>query len=234
LCNYQPADHNDFNASIGRSGMYRILIAEKHAIVREALKRIIEDVDSYQIIGDTGDGLEILPLIRQLRPNMIILGISLPNLRGIEAIPKIRRFNRKTKILILTMHKIEEYVYECLVSGAHGYMLKEDTVAELLLAIESIRKEQIYISRSFSSNVIKMLAQRKGDTEYRTPFALLTERQREILRLIADGNSNKRIAGKLGNSVRTIEHHRFRIMKKLSIANTAGLIRYAIENKFVD
>jgi DNA-binding NarL/FixJ family response regulator len=202
--------------------------------VRAGLKRIIEEVDGYKVIGETGDGLQILPLIRELRPDMIILSISMSNLRGIEVVPKIRRVDKGVKILILTRHKNEEYVYQCLVAGAQGYALKEDTDKELISAIEAIRDGKIYISPSFSSEVIKKLIQSKGDFENKTPFKILTNREREVLKLIAEGNSNKVTATKLGISVRTIEHHRSRIIRKLGVSNTVDLVRYALKNGFVD
>ncbi|KPK69391.1 hypothetical protein AMJ87_10580, partial [candidate division WOR_3 bacterium SM23_60] len=119
-------------------------------MVRQGLTRIIEESADLKVIGETGDGLEIIPLTRKLKPDMIILDISMPNLRGIEAIHKIKRYHKDTKILILTMHKNEEFVYECLASGAEGYVLKEDAEKDLLAAIDAVKDGKTYVSPSFT------------------------------------------------------------------------------------
>ena len=217
--------------------MFKIFLADDHILVRHGLRRIIEENPDYKIIGETGDGLEIVSNIRKLRPDMIILDISMPNLRGIEAIRKIRRFDKKILILVLTMHKNDEYVYECLVNGAQGYILKEDADNELMSAITTVKNGEIYISPSFTSDVIKKLIQRKAGTDSRsrkTAFKDLTQREREVLKLIAEGNPNKKIARKLGISVRTVEHHRLSITKKLGSTNTASLVKHAIKIGLLD
>lgn len=217
--------------------MYNIFIADDHTIIRQGLSRIIEEVSGYKIIGETGDGLQILPIVRELKPDMIILDISMPNLRGIEAIHKIRRVIKKIKILVLTMHRNEDYVYECLTSGAHGYILKEDADTELITAIKSIRQDNVYVSSSFTGDVIKELVQRKSDAYDKkggAVFKILTNREREILKLIAEGNSNKKLAKKLGISIRTVEHHRLSIMRKLDLSNIVDLVKYAIKTGLID
>jgi len=213
--------------------MFTLFIADDHTLVRQGLQRIIEENPDYRVIGETGDGLQILPLIQKLKPDMLILDISMPNLRGIEAIKKIRKVNKKIKILVLTMHKNEEYAYECLFNGAQGYILKEDADKELIKAIDLINMGKIFISSSFASDVIKELLQR---TKVRSKsfFKIFTEREREILKLIAQGDSNKKIAKNLGISVRTVEHHRAKIMKKLNFSKIADLVRYAIKQGLVE
>jgi two-component system response regulator NreC len=217
--------------------MFKIFLADDHILVRHGLRRIIEEDPHYKVTGETGDGLEIVSNVRKLRPDMIILDISMPNLRGIEAIRKIRRFDKKILILVLTMHKNDEYVYECLVNGAQGYILKEDADNELMSAITTVKNGELYISPSFASDVIKKLIQRKagsGSRRQKTAFKELTHREREVLKLIAEGNPNKKIARKLGISVRTVEHHRLSITKKLGITNTASLVKHAIEIGLLD
>ncbi|HEC78748.1 MAG TPA: response regulator transcription factor [candidate division WOR-3 bacterium] len=215
---------------------YSIFLADDHTLIRNGLKRIIEEKGNYRIIGETGDGLEIITGVKKLQPDIVILDISMPRLRGIEAIRKIRRFNKKVKILILTMHKNEEYVYESLTCGAQGYLLKEDADKELMTALETLKNNKLYVSPTFSSDVIKMLVQRKQKPAKRTkktPYTTLTPREREVLKLITEGDSNKKAASKLGISVRTVEHHRLSIMRKLNAHNTAALVRLAIQNKLV-
>ena len=217
--------------------MYNIFIADDHTIIRQGLSRIIEEVSGYKVIGETGNGLQILPLVRELKPDMMILDISMPNLRGIEAIQKIRRVNKKIKILVLTMHKNEDYVYECLTSGAQGYILKEDADTELITAIKSVRQDNVYVSSSFTGDVIKKLVQRKSDVYDKkggSVFKVLTTREREVLKLIAEGNSNKKLAMKLGISIRTVEHHRLSIMRKLGVSNVVDLVKYAIKTGLID
>ncbi|MCK4250880.1 response regulator transcription factor [candidate division WOR-3 bacterium] len=213
--------------------MDKIFIADDHTIIRDGLRRIIEEVHGYKVVGETGDGLQILPLIRKLKPDIILLDISMPNLRGIEAIHKIRKVDKKVKILVLTMHKNEDYVYECFIFGAQGYILKDDAATELMFAIESIKRNKAYVSPSFSSDVIKNLVERSS-TKSGSSFGVLTQREREILKLIAEGKTSKRAAKLLGISPRTVEHHRLSIMRKLGVSNTARLIRYAIENGLVN
>lgn len=217
--------------------MFTLFLADDHTIIRQGLKRIIEENPGHRVIGETGDGLDIEPKLRRLNPDMIILDLSLPNLNGIEAVRKIRRFNKKIKILILTMHKNDEYVYECLLNGAQGYVLKEDADTELLSAITSIQRNNIYISPSFTSDVIKKLVRHnslKGDRIKRPVSQDLTPREREILKLVAEGNSNRTIADKLHISIRTVEHHRQNLMNKLGAQNTASLVRYAFRNKIIE
>ena len=214
--------------------MYRIFIADDHTLIRQGLRRILEENDGYRVIGETGDGMQIVPLVKKLEPDAIILDISMPNLRGIEAISKIRGVNKKIKILVLTMHRNEDYVYECLVSGAHGYILKEDADSELVAAMEAIRRDNIFVSSSFTEEVIREFVGKKRETQKKKPRQVLTDREQEVLRLIAEGMSNKEVAKELSISVRTVEHHRFNIMRKLDVSNVAGLIKYAVKTKLID
>ncbi|MGB3480140.1 MAG: response regulator transcription factor [bacterium] len=217
--------------------MYDIFLADDHTIIRHDLRRIIEENPGYRIVAETGDGLQIVPKIRTLHPDMIILDLTGPKLRGIDAVRQIRKYNKKIKILILTMHKNNEYVYECLVNGAQGYMLKEDADSELICAIRALKTGNIYISPSFSNEVIRNLVERRSNTEKKRGSAVrrvLTPRESEVLKLVTEGNSNKKVADKLGISVRTAEHHRLNIMKKLSVTNTADLVRYALRTKVID
>ncbi|UCD20420.1 MAG: response regulator transcription factor [candidate division WOR-3 bacterium] len=210
------------------------MLADDHTLIRQGLKRIVEEDEKVEVVAETGDGLQILPKIRKHSPDMLILDISLPHLRGIEAISKIRKVNKKIKILVLTMHKNEDYVYECLSSGAQGYVLKEDAESELHTAIDSLKNDGYYISHSFSNEVIRNLVRRQGSKYRESVFDILTGREREILKLIAEGKSNKRIAQLLSLSTRTVEHHRLRIMKKLRISKVADLVIFAIRQGLVD
>ncbi len=217
--------------------VYRFFIADDHAMVRSGLKRILEENKEFKVVGETGNGLEIAPRVRQLKPDFLLLDISMPNLRGIEAIPKIRKFDKKIKIIVLSMHKNHDYVYECLSSGAQSFILKDDADVELLKAIDEALHDRIYVSSSFSGEVMQDLMHRasKKERPFRSSvFGKLTAREREVLKLIAEGNTNKRTAAKLGISARTIEHHRRCIMKKLKITNAVNLIKYALKTDLVN
>jgi len=214
--------------------MYKIFIADDHTMIRQGLRRILEEVNGLKVVGECGDGLQVMPQLRSLQPEMILLDISLPNLRGIELIKKILKFDKGMKILVLTMHKNEEYVYECLTGGARGYILKEDADTELLSAIQQIRGGKIYVSSSFTGDVIKNLLERNAKIDDYSPFCVLSGREREILKLTAEGDTNKKIALKLSISNRTVEHHRANIMKKIGVKNLASLIKYAVKAGLVD
>lgn len=214
--------------------MYRIFLADDHTLIRQGLRRILEENHGYRVIGETGDGMQIVPLVKKLEPDAIILDISMPNLRGIEAISKIRGVDKKIKILVLTMHRNEDYVYECLVSGAHGYILKEDADSELVAAMEAIRRDNIFVSSSFAEEVIREFVGKKRETQKKKPRQVLTNREQEVLRLIAEGMPNKEVAKELSISVRTVEHHRLNIMRKLDVSNVAGLIKYAVKTRLID
>jgi DNA-binding NarL/FixJ family response regulator len=212
---------------------YRVILADDHVLVRRGLRRILEENQDLVISGEVGDGLELLSLLNKMNPDMVILDVSMPNLRGIEAIPEIHRVHPDVKVLILTMHSEEEYLYQAISAGADGYLLKEDAEKELFLAIENIRKGRVYISPSLADQSMQnWVRMRRGeDTAYDTQ--LLTIRQREILKLIAEGKSNKEIGDLLCISVRTVERHRANMMSKLNIKKTAELVQYALRNHYI-
>ena len=208
---------------------YRVVLVEDHVLVRQGLKGIIEGAPNFEIVGEAGDGRELLNLLRlcKLAPDMIILDISMPNYRGIEAIPEIRMTHPTVKILIVTMHKDKEYLYQALAAGADGYFLKKDAGAELFVAVEKVQKGETYVS--------PCLAELVGDWEQirqglRKP--LLSTRERWVLKLIAEGKSNKETANLLSISVHTVERHRANIMNKLNLNKTADLVKYAIEKGY--
>jgi DNA-binding NarL/FixJ family response regulator len=210
---------------------YGIVLADDHVMIRNGIKKIIEESDDMKVIAETGDGLELLNLLKNINPHMIILDISMPNLRGIEATHEIKMVYREIKILILTMHKKKEYLYHALSAGADGYLLKEDTGKELLTAITKIRRGGIYLSPILSEELTDELIEfyRNGRKSLDDP---LTTREKEILKLIAEEKSSKEIADLLFISVRTVGHHRASIMKKLNINKIAGLVKYAIQKGY--
>jgi len=210
---------------------YNIVIADDHAILRMGIRKMIEEADHLAVIGEAGDGLELLALLKKIKPDLIILDISMPNLRGIEAASEIKETHPDIKILILTMHKRKEYMYYALSAGVEGYMLKEETDQELLLAIETIRKGGAYLtphlSKEFTEEFVRVRNGKPG-----VPEEMLTVREREILKLISEGKTNQEIADLLFISIRTVHHHRANLMDKLRLRNVADLVRYAIRQGY--
>ena len=203
-------------------GRYLILLVDDHILFRQGLKRLIEDISGLEVIGEAGDGLELLSLLNSLTPDMIILDISMPNLRGIEAISRIKTKFPEVKVLILSMHR--EYLHQALAAGADGYLLKEDAERVLLAAIEKIRQGKAYISPRLAEEMAAVAA---------SPLEPLSLREREVLKLIAEGKSNREIGDMLFISVRTVECHRASIIGKLNVKNTADLVKYAIQKGYV-
>ena len=208
---------------------YQIVLADDHMMFRQGIKRIIEEVPDFTIVGEVNDGLELLKLLKSTKPDMVIADISMPNLRGIEATHEIKNTHPSVKVLILTMHKDKEHLFHAISAGAEGYLLKEDADTELFSAIKTIRLGGVFISPLLSVQVADVLFDRKRTEGM---VSSLTIREREVLKLIAEGKSSKEIAALLCISVRTIHHHRANIMKKLKIKKTADLIKYAIRKGF--
>ena len=210
---------------------YRIVLADDHVLFRKGIKRILEEAEDLTIVGEASDGFELLELIRRITTHMVILDISMPNLGGVEATKEIKRTHRDVKVLILTMHKNMEYLYNVISAGADGYMLKEDADSELFSAIETIRQEETYISPLLANEVKDNLIQiYRGKSQH--PYENLSTRERQIVKLISEGKSTKEIADLLFISVRTVEHHRANIMEKLNIKKIADLIKYAIRKGY--
>ena len=212
---------------------YRLILADDHSLVRSGLSRILNEEPNLEIVAEVGDGLELLSALNKVKPDLIILDVSMPNLRGIEAIPEIRRMRPEAKVLILTMHKEEEYLYQAISAGANGYLLKDDAEKELFTAIDNIRVGKIYISPGLADQSMQNWARlRRGESDSHVTEEL-TVRQREILKLIAEGKSNKEIGDLLCLSVRTVERHRANIMDKLNIRKTAELVQYALRKHLI-
>lgn len=210
---------------------YRIVLADDHTIVRQGIKRIIEAVADLTVIGEASDGIELLSLLKILNADLVILDISMPNLRGIEATRELKKILPDVKVLVLTMYKDKELLHQAISSGADGFVLKEDSDKELYSAIGKVRQGKIYISPRLSGGLTNDWTQTRRGI-FKPVFKPLTKREMEVLRLIAEGKSNKEIANFLFISIRTAQNHRFKIMNKLGIKKTADLIRYAIHQGY--
>jgi len=213
---------------------YRIVLADDHAMFRRGVKRIIQEDEDLEVVGEAADGLQLLEIIKKSPPDMVIADVSMPNLRGLEATREIKMAFPEIRVIILTMHKDKEYLYHALSAGAEGYLLKEDADIELFSAIKTIRQGGTYISRLLAPQLtdIFMERQRLREGQGKPPAELLTTREREILKLIAEGKSSKEIAGLLYISSRTVQHHRANIMRKLNFKKTADLVKYAIQKGY--
>jgi len=208
---------------------YRIVVADDHNIFRQGMKRLINEVPGLQVVGEASDGFELLSLLEKVETDLVLLDISMPGHRGIEAAREITKRYPRTAILFLTMHKTKEYLHHAISAGARGYLLKEDSDLELITAIETIRKGDVYVTRLLASEVSEdLLELSKGNI--RSLVEPLSTREKEIVKLIAEGKSNKDIADIFAISIRTVESHRANIMKKLDLNNTAELVRYAFQN----
>jgi len=204
----------------------RILLADDHTLVRAGICSLIKNMEGTEVIAEAGDGREALRLVRTHRPDVVLMDIAMPGLNGLEAAARIAKKCPNVRVIILSMHVNEEYVLQALRAGAAGYMVKGADAAELEIAIRAVARGETYLSPMVSKHVVTDYIQRiSGET---SPLELLTPRQREVLQLIAEGYSTKKIARTLKISVKTVETHRMQLMERLDIHDIAGLVRYAI------
>jgi DNA-binding NarL/FixJ family response regulator len=211
----------------------RIVIAEDHTILREGLRALISSQEDLEVVGEAGDGREAVRQVEDLMPDLILMDLSMPKMNGIEAIREIRKRIPQTKILALTVHKTEEFILEVLQAGADGYIPKDASSNELMMAIRSVLMGKRYLCPSVSRVVIEGYLEARRTPESSTPWDTLTKREREILKLIAEGHKNKEIADYLCISVKTVEKHRANLMKKLDLHSAAALTAYAMERGLV-
>lgn len=210
---------------------YRIVLVDDHAMFRQGIKRIVEEMEGLVVVGETGDGVTLLKLLNKIQADMVIMDISMPSMRGIEATKEITSLYPGIKILILTMHRDMEYFEHAISAGATGFLLKEDADVELVNAIKTIRSGKVYLSPLLTEALTGRVF-RSGSATGEKPEELLTTREREVLKLIAEGKTSKEIADLFNISTRTVQHHRANMMRKLEINKTAELIKYAIRKGY--
>jgi DNA-binding NarL/FixJ family response regulator len=208
----------------------RILVADDHNVVRTGLRALIESHPGWQVCAEAANGRQAVEKAGQFKPDVAVLDIGMPLLNGVEATRQIRKLSPQTEILILTMHDSELLIQEVLEAGAHGYILKDDADRNLIAAVDALRRHEPYLSSRVSKSILP-----QGDVPAsdRSSRSRLTPREREILQLLAEGKSNKEVAGFLGISVKTAETHRANIMLKLDFHSITELVRYAVRNKFI-
>ena len=211
----------------------KVFVADDHTILRQGIKALLDNQGGIEVIGEAKDGREAIKIIEEVLPDVILMDIAMPGLNGLEATRRIKKKFPKMKVLVLTMYTNEEYIFQILNAGANGYLVKETAFQDLISAIRAVYRGEAFMSPSISKKVINNYIKRaRGDKK--KVHDILTTREREILQLIAEGNSNKRIAEALFISPKTAETHRTHIMDKLNIHDRAGLIKYAIRKGIVD
>ncbi len=215
--------------------MYKkILIAEDHTIMRDGLKALIATHEEYTVVGEACDGLEAVRVTGVLKPDLVLMDLTMPKMNGVDAIKNIKKACPQTKILVLTVHKAEEYVLASLRAGADGYLLKDSTHSELINAIGHVLNGNAYISPGVSGRIIQGYLNGRDSSGVASSLDMLTQREREILKLVAEGYKNREIADFLCISVKTVEKHRDNLMKKTDRHNASALTALAIESGLVN
>ena len=212
----------------------RILIADDHEVVRAGVRSLLESQPDCEICGEAVTGRQVVALAQQLKPDVVILDITMPELNGLEATRQIRKVAPTVQILILSVHESEELVREILNAGAHGYVLKSDAGRELTAALQALRKHETFFTSRVAQIALRAYRDKKPTgSAPPSPGGVLTPREREVLQLLAEGKSNKETAAALGISVMTVETHRSNIMHKLCAHSVAELVHYAVRHKMI-
>jgi DNA-binding NarL/FixJ family response regulator len=209
-----------------------VVLADDHTLVRAGIRALLEKLPGLTVTGEASDGREVLDLIKANQPDVVLMDVSMPNLNGLQALARITQDFPEVRVIILSMHHNDEYVWQALKAGATGYLLKKAATAELETALERLVRGKIYLSREISSGFTKkfplqQIAQSRG------PLDRLTSRQREILQLLAEGQTTKAIALMLKVSDKTVEYHRAKLMASLNIFDSPGLVRFAMRTGLI-
>lgn len=213
----------------------KVLLVEDHTIVRKGIKELLDNQEGIEIIGEAVDGREAIEKVKQIVPDVIVIDIKMPNLNGIEATRQIKKINPEIKVLALSAHDNEEYIRQMFQAGASGYLLKDSAVSDLVSAINAVEKGDMYLSPLISRAIVKdymgHVGAESGDSD---SLSILTGREREVLQLIAEGNTSKKIAHMLKLSANTVDVHRTHIMEKLNIHDITSLIKYSIRKGLIE
>mgnify|MGYP002624347507 CR=1 FL=1 len=212
--------------------MTTIVVADDHRIVRDGLVKLLESRDDFEVVGEASDGEEAVNMVLEKQPDVVLMDICMPRLSGIDATRRIGKRGSDAKVLVLSMHESRNYVEEVLRAGAAGYVVKSSATGELLRAIDAVTTGQSYLSPSITQQVVDAIAH--PDDSAPSGVSMLTDREREVLQLIAEGLSSKEIASVLGVSLKTVDSHRSNLMEKLDIHKVSGLVRFAIRAGLVE
>lgn len=213
--------------------MIRIVIADDHNLIRQCIVMLLDQVEDIEVVGEAANGHETLKLTQQMRPDVVLVDVAMPLLNGIETARQIREMDVETCVIILSMYSDEDVVRHAFRSGAKGYLLKSSVVEELLIAIRSASKGDIYLSPSIAQTVLSEYLQDEPNTEAMIIQERLSAREREILQLVVEGHTNRDVAQILSISAKTVERHRASLMKKLKVQNLPDLIRIALKHRLV-
>jgi len=213
------------------SSKTRTLICDDHTLFVEGIKAILRNEQYLEVVGEARDGRQAVDLVKELQPDLLLMDVSMPDMNGPDATRRIREFDEDVKILILTMHEEEDLVAQSLEAGASGYIIKDAPASQLLYAIDAVRKGEKYLSPTVLKKVVAGYVR---SSRPQTSYDRLSTREREVLKLLAEGLSVKEIASRLGISVKTVDVHKYNLMKKIDVHDRAELIKYAIKKKLIE
>jgi DNA-binding NarL/FixJ family response regulator len=212
--------------------MHSVLIADDHGIVREGLRRLLEAEEDLSVCGEASDGREVLEMVERLKPDCVVLDITMPRLGGLETLERIRRKHARTRVVLLSVHGDPPFIQSAVSLGADGYVLKHGRASEVLSAVHAVLSGGNYFSPPVAKEIVEQLRDPKKDAT--EPFRLLSSREREVLHLIAEGLSAKEVASELDISTKTVEAHRTSLMRKVGVRKATELVRYAVKHGIID
>jgi len=211
----------------------RVLLADDHGIVRRGLHYLLERSPEFQVVGEASDGREAVKMSEELSPDVVVMDIAMPNLNGIEATAQILKKNPAVGVIILSMHSDEAYLVRALSAGAKGYLLKDSAEADLIRAVQAVSEGRPFFSPAIAETLLEDYMRRLKQHNLADSYDLLTDREKEVLQLLAEGKSNKEVATLLDLSLYTVETHRSNLMQKLGLHNTAEIVLYAVRKKII-
>lgn len=214
--------------------MVRVLLVDDHDVLRHGLRHLIEQQPGWEVCGEAVTGRQAVEMAKEKHPDVAVLDISMPELNGLEATRQIKKALPRTEILIFTMHEDEQLVRDVLAAGARGYLLKTDLGRHIVAAIEALLQHKPFFTSHVSETMLESFLRQANSPEDSPPKGVITGREREIIQLLAEGKSNKKISAMLNISVKTVETHRAAIMRKIGAKSIVDVVRYAVRNKIAD